>query len=46
MNNRENNTENLRFIFVNTIESSLGKNHEIIKELPIPKKIVSPWIND
>ncbi len=36
----------MRTIFVNTIESSLGKNHEIIKELPIPKKIVSPWMND
>ena len=36
----------MRTIFVNTIELSLGKNHEIIKELPIPKKIVSPWMND
>jgi len=36
----------MRTIFVNTIESSLGKNHEIIKELPIPKKIVSPWMNN
>jgi hypothetical protein len=32
----------MRTIFVNTIESSLGKNNEIIKELLISKKVVSP----
>jgi hypothetical protein len=32
----------MRTIFVDTIESSLDKNNEIIKELLISKKVVSP----
>jgi len=36
----------MRTVFVDTIESSFGKDYEMIVELPKPKKVVSPWINN
>jgi len=35
----------MRIVFVDTIESSFGKDYEMTGELPKPKKVVSPWVS-
>ena len=34
----------MRSVFVDTIESSFGKDYEMTVEPPKPKKVVSPWV--